>query len=1010
MSSSNSNQINNLISRLNAQNIQIERTQAQFLLDATGGDADLALALYWEDSVVHAARDRDRERHAREDLERSPRLHAGHAANPHAHDVHGDGDGDGDHDGDGDNDRDRGREREREPELEQHDVPPPNPPDLRERRREQKRERSNRSRSRRSARRPIGAPAGPLGLALAGAGAAAALNNEAVNDRDLLPDLGYFRLRRDRDGVGNVDVNANADVDANPNANDNINENANPDDAPLDREGEEMGIGMLGNQDADRARDANHIRRVAAHRVDPDNPHAPVSDDEGGNFNERFLQRIKTHMNQQYRRKNSSESTSGKKKMKLKGVSWADKFDLFLKELDGRQRKVDYDDASSVLEELIKLSNRKKYLDGAEDDGDGKDQDRDGKPPSHGAENVNDDISDEEEDADVDAQYVEALNLLDSSTAMPSKLLWGRIDDRQGSTLSRRASRNDDDDDDSDISDIPPAGELPVPRARDRKSKDGPKGGGGDDDGNDDEDNDNDDDSKEGKNVVEIPRTWLSAGFTLSVCGSGLSLSKPDETEMARLKSMQTELFPPGTSSMAPPLPPFHCGGITMLTSLVTALLYSGASIQGKEVNCNAAKRKPFVELSVDEKRKQFTRRLADALSAILFVAGETSTNFRLQKLAEISKKLDKRHESKRDGHESEEDHDTDHSLKDREATMKRVMETRAMLCPVCRWDESGDNKDLEPLDKDPLKMHVSLTNRRDLRAFVVANLRSFMAPGGCALFLETVMHIHGLPRVQRMLHEARGIECKDNPCSSFITCNCEKKLKDEWEGFLQKRKVDSSIRQKDWTEPLCRDCVAPELLSLLLTGSPHVDMKDWVANKFGIGILSGAIVEDEASVNSFLKSPQRPIWMVEGDTSYFVMWNENKQNDAKALGQDSFSFDVNCWNCWDEEQEKDIYRIVPARNTSMLSPEGSDPIAKTEVEQTRVNPDDKLNYRDFRRWRYAFDNGKGNHPSDQSIPNRWVSFFNLTHRQKEIVQRKYASNIQLAVWSKWPNAQVEEA
>ena len=123
---------------------------------------------------------------------------------------------------------------------------------------------------------------------------------------------------------------------------------------------------------------------------------------------------------------------------------------------------------------------------------------------------------------------------------------------------------------------------------------------------------------------------------------------------------------------------------------------------------------------------------------------------------------MDKRHESKQDKYGSEEEHEKEHHFIKYRVTTKRVMEVRAILCQICRWDESGDNTDVEPLDKDPLKMQVSLTNRRDLKSFIVANLRSFMAPGKCALFLETVMHIHGLPRLHRMLCEARGIGCKN--------------------------------------------------------------------------------------------------------------------------------------------------------------------------------------------------------------------------------------------------------
>jgi hypothetical protein len=863
------------------------------------------------------------------------------------------------------------------------DGVPPNPPDLREGRREQKKERSSRSRSRRSARRPAAAEADHA--------------DDAIQNPDR--DIRNFRLhRRDRD----MPENLNAHGDGNANANANGILNPNPANAALDEENE--GFGMLRDQDVDRGRDLARV--AAAHRVDPDN-HVSVSDDEAGNFNELFLQRIKKHMKAS-KRKNSVAQLS---KKKAKGSypcngEYARGWD------DTRQRKMVFSDAGAVLEELNKLTNKKSIFDDAKDNDNCKDHERDGKASSRNAENVNDDESDVE-DVGIDAQYVEALNLLDASTVMPSRLLWGRIDDRQGSTLSRRASGNDDDDDDndsdSDISDIPPAGELPAPRARNRKINKGSKGGGGGGgDGNNSDDNGNDDGSKGSKKVVEIPRTWLSAGFTLSDCGSGLALSKPDDTELARLKSMQSTLFPPGSSTI-PPLPPFHCGGITMLTSLVTALLYSGVSIQGKEINCNSAKRKAFAHLTIDEKKKQFTIRLADALSAILFVAGETSSNFRLHQLAEISQKLEKRHESKRDGYDSEEEHEKDHHfIKDRAAT-ERVMETRAMLCRVCRWDESGDNKDVEPLDKDPLKMQVSLTNRRDLKSFVVANLRSFMAPGGCALFLETVMHIHGLPRLHRMLCEARGIACK-NMCS-FINCNCEKKLKEEWDDFLRKRKIDSSIRQKDWTEPLCRDCVAPELLSILLTGKPNADMKDWVAEKFGIGVLSGAVVEEQRAVNASLISPQHPVWMIEEDNAYSVMWNEdNEETKTAALGQDSFSFKLNCWNCWDEDLERDIYRIIPGRRNPSALAGSSDPITKMDVDQTIVNPDDELVYRDFRRWRYAFGVTSGTDHSNLSKPFRWIPLYNLNDRQREIVLRKNALNIQLAVWSKWPNAHVEEA
>ena len=190
----------------------------------------------------------------------------------------------------------------------------------------------------------------------------------------------------------------------------------------------------------------------------------------------------------------------------------------------------------------------------------------------------------------------------------------------------------DDTDYDSELSDIPPAGESPVPRhLRRRKNAtssntddDGTGGGaGGDGDG---DGNGNSDISKPIQ--LQIPRTWLSAAFTLSSCGTGLSFCKPDndDTEMARLKSIQSTLFPIGTTTTIPgtagatvtisastqpppPLPSFHCRGVTLLTSLITALIYSGV---------NSRRWKPFAELTLEERKKDFPQRLTDALFSTL--------------------------------------------------------------------------------------------------------------------------------------------------------------------------------------------------------------------------------------------------------------------------------------------------------------------------------------------------------------------------------------------------------
>ena len=87
-----------------------------------------------------------------------------------------------------------------------------------------------------------------------------------------------------------------------------------------------------------------------------------------------------------------------------------------------------------------------------------------------------------------------------------------------------------------------------------------------------------------------------------------------------------------------------------------------------------------------------------------------------------INNRSKKDKETEKDWYDSEEE-DLKEDAKGREATMKRAVQTRAMLCLVCRWDRSEVNKDKDPLDQDTLRMEVSLTNRRDLRSYVVASL-----------------------------------------------------------------------------------------------------------------------------------------------------------------------------------------------------------------------------------------------------------------------------------------------
>lgn len=917
--SNNTSQINNLIARLRAQHIHIEPSQAQFLLDATGGDADMALALYWEDSVANAARDRERDRH-----ESRPR--DGGARN----NLFGN----------------------------EADAPPPPPAHDRERR-EHRRERRERVRLRNFLR-----------------------NHER---------FGEERRESDRD----VEMNRA-------------------------RERDEVAV-MRNHRDGG---EANHeiAQRIA---VDPDN-HVSISDDEH-NFNERFLRRIKDHMKRRKSRGGHNWELDNKKR-KISpqnagkfGSSWADKINALMNDEGEGSNTNNRDAAGEVLKSLMKMS---KYIDDGMDAMDTVEKrdsmEYDEKPSNKNAGNINDDVSDDD-DEELDAKYAEALNLLDSTAGMPSRLLWGSTIHEQddnvnsvghmasnGPSRSEPSNANFQNQKKNNVNDS---------NSSNRSKRHRSGGDGGDDDGGDSDDNDDDfsssddDDSQSLNDHANIPRTWLAAGFVLSSCGSGLVLPTPDETDLARLKSMQSKLFPPGTSTSAAPLPPFHCGGITMLTSLVTALLYSGVTTHGKDINFNNTSRKPFAQLSSTEKKQQYPSRLADALSAILVVASETSVKYRLNLLNEISEKIELYRDSYRDDDDDDSENEEMHD-KSREATIKRVMKTRAMLCPVCRWDETGNNQEVALLDRDDLKMQVSFTNRHDLKAYVVANLHSFMAPGGCALFLETVFHIHGRPRMQKLLAALKGNKRKKK-FAPFVQCKCESKLKEEWDLYIAEKKTNPFLRQKDWTRPLSNSCVSAELISLLITGKPYADMTGWCAQKFGIGFLSGVIDGDSIFIDEQLKVPPRPVWIVKGATTYFVIWSDddNHQMDVRNLGRCSYSFNVSTWNCWDDEQLQETYRIMPTRDKNNTdSSTATNQITKADLDQVTIHPDDKLNYDDFRRWRYSFasDSHKETSNSNNTAP-AWIPFFRLSDGQKAIVQMKNANSLKLAIWSLWPNASIQE-
>ncbi len=386
-------------------------------------------------------------------------------------------------------------------------------------------------------------------------------------------------------------------------------------------------------------------------------------------------------------------------------------------------------------------------------------------------------MSDVHDDSDLEKVNIDdlkdAFNLSKIEVVTPSMILWGHMEysddsdddngddaQQQQQLLQQRNENNDNaqnrrgiennEDNENNHGDV-----IMKEETDNQNEKDGldvVSNGDANEDDDDDEDEDDDLDEAESSKSADgffhaiIPTTWLSAGFELSPCGTGLVLPRPVGTELARLRRIQSTRFSRATSSLQPPLPPYHCGGMTVLLSIVTALLYTGASIQGNEVNCKACRRKPFADLSLDERKKEFPERLIDALAALLFIVAKESTKHRSETLADIEKRLCKKRKMFRQrkmttGYDSDDDWDSstngrDIPDEDSEIMMNQLMQHRLQLCQVCHWEEDKNSKELKvPLDtlvqnRLLLQFSVTMTNAKDLKSFVLSNLRSFMSPG----------------------------------------------------------------------------------------------------------------------------------------------------------------------------------------------------------------------------------------------------------------------------------------
>eukprot|EP00531_Pseudo-nitzschia_arenysensis_P017460 CAMPEP_0116118888 /NCGR_PEP_ID=MMETSP0329-20121206/2349_1 /TAXON_ID=697910 /ORGANISM="Pseudo-nitzschia arenysensis, Strain B593" /LENGTH=1086 /DNA_ID=CAMNT_0003612555 /DNA_START=26 /DNA_END=3286 /DNA_ORIENTATION=+ len=515
-----------------------------------------------------------------------------------------------------------------------------------------------------------------------------------------------------------------------------------------------------------------------------------------------------------------------------------------------------------------------------------------------------------------------------------------------------------------------------------------------------------------------IPHTWLNAGFQLSECGSGLIIESPTVEEVEFFAWRQKQV---NDKRNAVP-PPQHCKSLTSITSIVTGLLYSGASIQGNEVNFTSGKA-PWASLTAEERKRQFESRLADALSSLIFVAAEASLKrkrkaYRMalktgevihveRNMSDLFKEaLEKRNavltelEKKQKGETGSEVNvvkDPVNRSFTKEALSvstdtRELMRRRLELIPTCIWAEKKDV--VKPRPGDALcffnvdaKVKTSWTNIRDIKLYVESNLRAFTEKGGIALFLETLLRIHGDNFIGRQLIRCasvtssisvtgkRGGEipekgsrgefiCKGGKTTvplqtvyaagypSLIRCTCEcrqKKIHEENPLPLNVRTDPSKLLD---TTPPGTECVSIEFLSLILTGRVSSSWKDCSSDKLGIGILT----ETAGEVSQSLARPKQPVWIIKGETCYTMLaidgaWSRNGASNgncgSSSHGEDlktisrvdkpNVALNVIHWNSWYGQRSKTGMRLVTpyskkAVPSKKLLSQFSEPAGKTDT------------------------------------------------------------------------------
>jgi len=549
---------------------------------------------------------------------------------------------------------------------------------------------------------------------------------------------------------------------------------------------------------------------------------------------------------------------------------------------------------------------------------------------------------------------------------------------------------------------------------------------------------------KKKKKRVGIPRTWLSAGFHLSGCATGLVVKPPNDDDFAyftwqqRQQEYQQEFAPNNRRVVVPP-PPYHCRAISAVLSVVTAMIHTGAASSSKSSE-------PFGTLDVTQRKRQFEARLADVLTALFNVAVKASLHRKSISLERLRRT------------------NTDQWQK---------LQRKLSLCPTCSFQIDAASGDVSYSVDGDVQVVTSYTNVQDLRAYVLSNMGSFTSPGGCAMFLETIFRIHGSGAVKRMMSHSK--RCG----TSLIDCTCEERHLKKLQAHAKANDFNSSSSRGMFadlavdTTPPNRDCISTELISLLLTGKVESTFQGWTT---GPPLCFGLLSNKPGEVGKGLSRPEKPVWILRGPTCYSTLWLKQTYDNPDTFSRDDKPGAVAIlrhWNCWYGQRNKTDFRLVldspqwtapplqlkkqtkdrfrsdtkgKDRKMAPVPPRETRTVARlmkrqqnkrkaeeflhstetvhpdmvfTEEELNRVvvhAADQKYYPGKYTMWRYDLgESASGeNSTNDGGASDRkrrartWTPFYRLSRREKLLVETLLGPNIKSIIMTRWPWATVD--